>query len=262
MAALRELMFKGWYWYVNNIDKKAEVLFMNYGYTHPDMPVTLEPHDEPNRYSAQLYHLLGNATDLKDKDIAEIGCGRGGGLSYIVRTFSPATAMGVDLDKRAAKFCNKHYKLKGLSFQQGDAQNLSFLKDNSFDAILNVESSHRYPDMDLFLKEVHRLLRPGGYFLFTDFRWDWEKPELKQQLANSGLNILTEAMITNHVVDALEADDSRKRILVKKLVPGFVHKAALNFAGTIGSNTFKHFSSRKYEYYNYVMQKSHLAKIA
>jgi len=256
MAALRELMFKGWYWYVNNIDKKAEVLFMNYGYTHSNMPVSLGSNDEPNRYSAQLYHLLGNATELKNKDIAEIGCGRGGGLSYIVRTFSPATAVGVDLDKRAAKFCNKHYKLKGVSFEQGDAQNLAFLKNNSFDVILNVESSHRYKNMDLFLKEVHRLLRPGGHFLFADFRWDWEKPELKQQLANSGLNILKEEMITNHVVNALEADDARKRVLVKKLVPRFVHNAALNFAGTIGSKTYNHFASRKYEYYNYVMQKA------
>lgn len=262
MAALRELMFKGWYWYVNNIDKKAEVLFMNYGYTHQNMPVTLEPRDEPNRYSAQLYHLLGNAAELKNKDIAEIGCGRGGGLSYIVRTFAPATAMGIDLDKRAAKFCNSHYKLKGMSFKQGDAQNLAFLNDNSFDIILNVESSHRYQNMDLFLKEVHRLLRPGGHFLFTDFRWDWEKPELKQQLANSGLNILKEEMITNHVVKALEADDLRKRALVKKLVPGFIHKVALNFAGTIGSNTYNHFASRKYEYYNYVMQKDLLDKTA
>lgn len=255
MAALRELMFKGWYWYVNNIDKNAEVLFMNYGYTHPDMQVSLEPHDEPNRYSAQLYHLLGNATELKNKDIAEIGCGRGGGLSYIVRTFSPATAVGVDLDKRAAKFCNRHYKLKGVSFKQGDAQNLSFLNNNSFDAILNVESSHRYSNMNLFLKEVHRLLRPGGYFLFTDFRWDWEKPELKQQLADSGLHILKEEMITEHVVKALEADDPRKRLLVKRLVPGFIHKVALNFAGTIGSTTYHQFASRKYEYYHYVMQK-------
>jgi SAM-dependent methyltransferase len=255
MGALRELMFKGWYWYVNTIDKKAEVLFMNYGYTHPNMPVSLGSVDESNRYSAQLYHLLGNATKLKNKDIAEIGCGRGGGLSYIIRTFSPATAIGVDLDNRAVKFCSKHHNHKGMSFAQGDAQNLSFLKDGSFDAILNVESSHRYPSMNLFLKEVHRLLRPGGHFLFTDFRWDWEKPELKQQLADSGLHIVKEEMITNHVVDALKADDQRKRALVKKLVPGFVHNAALNFAGTIGSNTFNHFASRKYEYYNYVMQK-------
>lgn len=252
---LRELMFRIWYWYVNNVDKNAEVLFMNYGYASSDMKVKLDPADEPNRYSAQLYHLLGSATDLKNKDIAEIGCGRGGGLSYVVRTFSPATAFGVDLDKNAAKFCNKHYKMNGLSFAQGDAQSLPFIKDNSFDAILNVESSHRYPRMDLFLKEVCRLLRPGGCFLYTDFRYDYEMTELKQELANSGMSILKEMMITDNVVKALDADDPRKRILIKKLAPRFIHKVALNFAGTIGSETYTQFATHKYEYYHYVMKK-------
>jgi len=255
MTAFREWMFRSWYWYVNHIDKNAEILFMNFGYSNPDMLINLDPEDESNKYSVQLYHLLGSAIDLKNKDIAEIGCGRGGGLSYIVRTFSPATALGVDLDKHAVKFCIKHFNLKGLSFANGDAQNLSFLKDNSFDAILNLESSHRYIYMDLFLKEVHRLLRPGGYFLYTDFRYDYEMTELKQQLAASGMDILKEVMITDNVVKALEADDLHRRKLVKKLAPGFIHKVALNFAGAKGTETYNQFLTHKYEYYHFVMQK-------
>jgi ubiquinone/menaquinone biosynthesis C-methylase UbiE len=255
MTGLREWMFRGWYWYVNHIDKNAEILFMNFGYANPDMQIKIDPENESSRHSVQLYHLLGSAAELKNKDIAEIGCGRGGGLSYIVQTFSPATALGVDLDKHAVKFCNKHYKLKGLSFANGDAQDLSFLKDNSFDAILNVESSHRYPGMDLFLKEVYRLLRTGGYFLYTDFRYDWEIPELKQQLEATGMTILKEVMITDNVVKALEADDPYKRLLVKKLAPRFLHKVALNFAGVIGSETYDQFLTHKYIYYHYVMRK-------
>jgi ubiquinone/menaquinone biosynthesis C-methylase UbiE len=254
-TSFRELMFRVWYWYVNHIDKNAEILFMNFGYSNPDMPVNLDPKDEFNRYSVQLYHLLGSTIDLKNKDIAEIGCGRGGGLSYIVNTFSPATALGVDLDKHAVKFCNKHFDHKGLSFAKGDAQNLFFLKDNSFDAILNLESSHRYPRMDLFLKEVNRLLRRGGYFLYTDFRYDYEMDELKQQLASSGMTILKEVMITDNVVKALEAEDEHKRILVKKLAPYFIRKIALNFAGAKGTETYNQFVTHKYEYYHFVMQK-------
>ncbi|SDB90907.1 class I SAM-dependent methyltransferase [Williamwhitmania taraxaci] len=256
MVALREWLFRIWYWYVSNVDKKGEVLFMNYGYSNPEMPVSLNAEDIPNKYSAQLYHLIGSATDLKGKDIVEVGCGRGGGLSYIVNTFSPATALGVDLNKRAAKFCSKHHNKQGLSFAQGDAQDLSFIADGSFDAIINVESSHRYPRMDLFLKEVHRVLRPGGYFLYTDFRYDHEMTELKQQLAATGMVIHKEIMITDNVVQALEADDQRKRVLVKKLAPRLIHKVALNFAGTIGSKTYNQFATHKYEYYHFVMQKN------
>jgi SAM-dependent methyltransferase len=255
MTGFREWMFRAWYWYVNHIDKNDEILFMNFGYSNPDMLINLDPKDESNKYSVQLYHLLGSAIDLKNKDIAEIGCGRGGGLSYIVRAFSPATALGVDLDKHAVKFCNKHFDHKGLSFAKGDAQNLFFLKDNSFDAIINLESSHRYLRMDLFLKEVYRLLRHGGYFLYTDFRYDYEMTELKQQLADSGMVILKEVMITDNVVKALEADDTHRRILVKKLAPGFIHKIAFNFAGAIGTETYNQFVSHKYEYFHFVMQK-------
>ncbi|MDY0279869.1 MAG: class I SAM-dependent methyltransferase [Salinivirgaceae bacterium] len=256
ITMFREWMFQIWYWYVNNVDKNAEVLFMNYGYKHPDLNVDLSPEDEPNRYSAQLYHLLGCAVELQGKDIVEIGCGRGGGLSYIVKTFKPHTALGIDLNKNATKFCNKHYKHVGLSFLQGDAQNLQMLSDNTYDAIFNVESSHRYPRMDLFLSEVKRLLRPGGYFLYTDFRYDYEMSELKQQLNESGLELVKEVMITDNVVAALKADDARKRLLIKRLAPRFIHKVALNFAGTVGSETYNQFANHKYEYYHYVLKKS------
>lgn len=255
MSILREWMFRVWYRYVNNLDKNAEILFMNYGYVDPDLQPRLEADDEPNRYSVQLYHLLGTAADIKSKDIAEIGCGRGGGLSYITRTFEPETALGIDLDEQAIKFCNKNYPYKGLSFTQGDAQDLSFLPDQSFDIILNNESSHRYPRMDLFLSEVNRLLRPGGYFLFSDFRSNENMENLKQHVRSSDLMVMREKDITSNVVKALEADDPRKRRLIKKLIPLIIQKIALNFAGTVGSDTYNRFATRKYEYFHYVMQK-------
>lgn len=253
MTNLREYMFRAWYWYVNNVDKNADVLFMNYGYTADNLNVTLKPEDENNRYSVQLYHHLAAEVDIENKDILEVGCGRGGGLSYIVKTFNPATAKGMDLDKSAVKFCKKQYQLKGLSFTQGDAQNLPF-EENSRDIILNVESSHRYPEFNLFLDGVKKILRPGGYFLFTDFRFDKDIEKFKKQLKESGLKIIKEEVITKKVVKALELDDQRKRNLVKKLVPGFISKVALNFAGTIGSETYNKFNSGGYTYFSYILQ--------
>jgi SAM-dependent methyltransferase len=255
MSAAREWMFRIWYRYVNNLDKNGEILFMNFGYEN-GQPVNLsDAKDETNRYSIQLYHLLGTAADFRNKQIAEIGCGRGGGLSYIVRTFAPATALGVDLDENAVKFCNNNYHHSGLTFAQGDAQDLNFLADQSFDIILNNESSHRYPRMDLFLKEVHRLLRPGGYFLFSDFRNHYDMAGLREHIAASGLVVKKEKDITPNVLAALQADDQRKRLLVKKLIPPIIRSIALNFAGAVGSETYRKFESRKFEYFHYVMQK-------
>ncbi|MFC2138382.1 class I SAM-dependent methyltransferase [Bacteroidota bacterium] len=250
----RESMFRIWYRYVNNVDKNAEILFMNYGYSDKDQKIPIDEQNEPNRYSIQLYHHLACETEIKNKDIVEIGCGRGGGLSYITRNFSPASAIGVDLDKQAVLFCNRHYTLDNLSFFKGNAQNLN-LKNNSCDVVINVESSHRYPDMEAFLGEVSRILRPNGYFLFTDFRYDNEYEDMKKKLELSGMTVLKERFINQEVVTALEFDDERKRKLVKKMIPKILHKIALNFSGAIGSETYNRFASRKYIYFSYVLKK-------
>jgi ubiquinone/menaquinone biosynthesis C-methylase UbiE len=250
----RDRLFRIWYWYISRADKNAEILFMNYGFSEPGNRIPLDENNEPDRYSIQLYHHLACATELKNRDIVEIGCGRGGGLSYIAKAFSPATAVGIDLDAGAVAFCKRHYATEGLSFRQGNAMDLR-LESNSCDAVFNVESSHRYPDMKAFLGEVSRILRPGGSFLFTDFRYDHEMEELKRDLEGSGLAVRKERCINPEVLAALELDDERKRKLVKKLVPRFLHRIALNFAGTVGSKTWRLFASRKYIYFSFVMQK-------
>lgn len=255
MRNLREWLFRKWYWYVNNVDKKADVLFMNFGYSNGDTLELLSPAEEKNRYSIQLYHLLANSIDLKDKNIVEVGCGRGGGLAYVTSSFEPSSAQGLDLDKHAVAFSNSYYDLPNMSFVQGDALNLPF-ETGSCDVVMNVESSHRYPDMNQFLSEVKRVLKPGGHFLFTDFRYDHEIEGLKTDLHATGLKVLKEEDITNHVVTSLEKDDERRRILIKRLAPWFLHGVALNFAGTVGSSTYNQFNNREYVYMNYVFQKS------
>lgn len=253
--SLRERLFQAWYWYVNKVDKSADILFMNYGFHHDDEKTDLETIDEKNRYSIQLYDHLASAVDIVGKDIVEVGCGRGGGLFHIVKSYKPSSAIGIDLDRRAMDFCNTHYKLNQMSFQQGDAQKLQ-LEDSSADAIFNVESSHRYPDMMSFLDEIKRILRPGGYFLYTDFRYDYEMEELNKQLVEIGLTVVKERNINKEVVRALQLDDERRRNLVRKLAPKILHKVALNFAGVVDSDTYKNIDSGKYVYYSYILQKN------
>jgi SAM-dependent methyltransferase len=253
--AIKRWLFRLWYKYVNYLDRDAEVLFMNYGYSHPDREFRLDPEYEPNRFSIQLYHLLASDVELANKDILEVGSGRGGGLAYLARTFSPRRALGVDLAGPASRFCNQVFRHHGLSFAQGDAHNLSFLEDGSFDAVFNVESSHRYSNLSLFLKEVYRLLRPGGHFLFTDFRYVYKLEELKKQLDSSGLLFLKEETITEYVIRALTADDERKRQLIRKLAPVWIRRLALRFAATIGTGTYNKFTSGRFGYYLFLMQK-------
>lgn len=255
MGKFREWVFKTWYWYVNSADKNAEVLFMNFGYSNGEEVLLDRKTDKDNRYSIQLYHLLADAIDMSNRHILEVGSGRGGGLAYVSREFKPGSATGLDLDNIAVSFSNKFHGSDKLSFVQGDAQQMP-VESGSYDVVMNVESSHRYPDMNKFLSEVCRVLQPGGYFLFTDFRYDHEMPALTEELKLSGLTLLKKEDITSHVVKALELDDNRRRYLVKKLTPKVLHKLALNFAGTVGSSTYNQFVNREYVYMNYVFQKN------
>lgn len=252
---IKEWGFRKWYWYVSRTDKNADVIFMNYGYWFDDEQIPIGDEDEKNRVSIQLYHKLVSFIELEGLDICEIGSGRGGGLSYIHKNFNPNKTIGLDLNKRAIDFCNNFYKMDGLSFVQGDAQNLPF--DNEmFDVVINTESSHRYPKFTSFLNETYRCLKPGGHLLLTDFRFDHEVEATQNDITNSDFKTIHQEIITQNVVNALKADDNRRRELVKKLVPKILHKTALNFAGAVGSDTFNKFSENKYVYFLYVLKKN------
>ncbi|MFP4366535.1 MAG: class I SAM-dependent methyltransferase [Bacteroidales bacterium] len=250
---LREQFFKVWYWYISSVDKNADIIFMNYGYSN-NMKVDLNAKDEKNRYSIQLYHHTVSSVDLSGKHVLEVGCGRGGGLSYINRYLKPETCTGIDLNNKAIRFCNKHYKENNISFVQGDAQNLPF-EANSFDVVVNVESSHRYPENELFFSEVYRVLKPGGHFLFTDFRDDNKVGELDSQLNNCNLFAESKNDITEYVLEALTIATPERENLIKKIAPKLLHNLSKKFAATVGTPTYNKFRTKKFRYLHYVMRK-------
>lgn len=251
---LWSIVFRFLYWYISKIDKKAEVIFMNYGFSRNNHQIKLEEKDIKDRYSAQLYDYIANGTAIAGKDILEVGSGRGGGLSYITRYLSPKSAVGLDLCELAVEFCNKFHTLNNIKFIQGNAQEMPFA-DGSFDVVLNIESSHRYPDVDLFLKEAYRVLKPGGYFLFTDFRHKKDLGKLSQQLAATDFKLIKHELITDDVLEALRLSSTEREALIYKLVPKILHHLIKDFAATEGSPTFNNFATKEMEYFNYVLQK-------
>jgi len=253
---IRNLLLMSWYWYVSRSDKNGELSFLNYGYVNGNGKLKLKEEDEGNRYSIQLYNHVATSANIRldGLDVLEVGCGRGGGSSYIARYLKPEFMTGVDLCDRAVRFCRKHHSVDGLSFSHGDALDLSF-EDNGFDAVINVESSHHYADMDLFLREVYRVLKPGGYFLFADLREKGLVDSLREQLSDSGMKVIKEEMITPYVLKSLDLDSERKQEIINRLAPRFLHGAAKDFAAVKGTKPYEAIATGRKEYVHFVLQK-------
>ena len=189
-------------------------LFLNYGYEEePPMAVPLEATDEPHRYFIQLYHRTATQADLRDKKVLEVSCGHGGGSSYLTRTLKPASYTGLDLNPAGIEFCKKRHHLPGLDFIHGDAQRLPF-PENSFDAVVNVEASHLYPDVPSFFAGVARVLRPGGHFLYADFRRRSAVAEWEAQMDDVPLRMVSQATIDADVLRGNEKNRPRKQALI------------------------------------------------
>jgi ubiquinone/menaquinone biosynthesis C-methylase UbiE len=254
-APLKRTLWRKWYDYLAGRYRESDWTFMNYGYAGRGLdPPDLSIEDEPNRSCIQLYHFVASSADLGGKRILEVGSGRGGGIAYVMRRMAPASATGLDFAPKAVAFCRKRHGVPGLAFEIGSAEALPFEND-SFDAVLNVESSHCYGSMDGFLAEVRRVLKRGGSFLYADLREAASLEVWKDQLTRSGMKIVKEVDITANVLAALDADSDRKQTRIRKLIPKPLLASFEDFAGIRGSNIYVGFQTGRLVYRCYQLQK-------
>jgi SAM-dependent methyltransferase len=239
---------KIWYPFLTRRLSTQEITFLNYGYEDdPPLGLPLDASDEPNRYSINLYHQVASQVDLTGKKVLEASCGHGGGASYITRTLKPASYTGLDYNPDGVEYCRKHHPVPGLDFVHGDAENLPF-GDESFDAVINVEASHAYPQLSRFLSEVARVLRPGGDFLYADFRGSSEFPGWDAALADMPLRQVSKRVINDSVVRSLDNSAQHKLDLISHQLPAFLRPFGRHFAGVPGTGIYNVIKSGDAEY--------------
>lgn len=235
---LRKAIWKIWYPFLTRRLNEEGVIFLNYAYeTDPPMGIPLAPEEEKDRACIQLYHHTGSLTNIGGKNVLEVSCGHGGGASYLTRTFKPAKYTGLDLNPTGIAFCKKRHHVPGLDFIQGDAENLPFTKE-TFDAVVNVEASHCYPDFPRFLSEVARVLKPGGRFLYADFRFKESIPAWEEAIAGCALKIESTTDIGPCVIRGLEKNSASSQALLDRKLPKFLHNLGRDFAGVKGSRVY------------------------
>ncbi len=255
IGPIRKAIWKLWYPFLTRRIHGDEVIFLNYAFeTDPPMGIALSPEDEPNRACIQLYHHVGAQVNFQGKNVLEVSCGHGGGASYLTRTLKPAKYTALDLNPAGIAFCKKLRQVEGLEFVHGDAENLPF-PDNSFDAVINVEASHCYLDFPRFLAEVARVLKPGGYFLYADFRFGDGIGKWETALHMAPLNFRQVREISEEVLRGMDCNSERSVALLDKKLPGFLHSLGRDFAGVKGSRVYNALLNGELSYRSYCFRK-------
>lgn len=95
--------------------------------------------------------------------VLEIGCGN----AYAVEELLPVVDEYVLLDKMQTEAINDLLKQEKVKFIKAVVPPMTFIPDNSYDFVLCFQViEHIRKDID-FIKEIYRILKPGGQFLVT-----------------------------------------------------------------------------------------------
>lgn len=164
--------------------------------------------DNMNTLNEPVFDLTLETMDIKDKErILEIGFGTG---SFLHKLFSRSAGImvdGIDYSQEmvdmAKRTNNKLVDAGSLNLQMGASDNLPYESD-TFDKIFCNMVVYFWDEPEIHLKEVHRVLKPGGTFYtgirtaesmrpfpFIDFGFNlFSINDWKEILNNNGFKVL------------------------------------------------------------------------
>jgi ubiquinone/menaquinone biosynthesis C-methylase UbiE len=115
-----------------------------------------------------LPYLLQGINLPSKPNCLEIGCGIGNCAEKVHRQFNCQRFVALDYDPEQIHTARQRFKhLSGLNFIIGSTDTLP-AKDCSCDAVFNMGILHHVEEWREAIKEVYRVLKPGGIFLFED----------------------------------------------------------------------------------------------
>ena len=125
------------------------------------------------------FHIRGRAATLELGRLArlgpgdavlDVGCGLGGSARHLAQAFG-CRVTGLDLTPEYIATAEKLTGLLGLSeqvtYRTASALYMPF-EDAAFDAVWSEHAQMNIPDKKALYTEIHRVLKPGGRFLFHD----------------------------------------------------------------------------------------------
>ncbi|MBS9773711.1 MAG: class I SAM-dependent methyltransferase [Tenacibaculum sp.] len=116
----------------------------------------------------QFIKAILKCSNIKDKNILEIGCGSGRITKDLAKYAKSITA--IDPDDNSLKIAKENLTSNKITFIKGLGEDLSFLKDKKFDVVIYSLSLHHIPykAMELSLKQATELLNDNGKLIIIE----------------------------------------------------------------------------------------------
>ena len=119
---------------------------------------------------------------FRPKHVLDIATGTGDFAILAAKIARPDQVIGIDISEGMMQIGRQKVEKQGfndvISFEKQDCANLRFL-DNTFDAAIAAFGVRNFEDIDTSFREILRVLRPGGVFLFLELSTP-EKTPIKQ----------------------------------------------------------------------------------
>jgi choline kinase len=112
-----------------------------------------------------LENIVDMAGDLNNKKILDLGTGTGKILIALYKYFPAAEYYGVDISQGMLNKIDPSYK---FNLSISEIENLKQFKANYFDLITARMVFHHSRDFKKAMKEVYRVLKPGGRFIICE----------------------------------------------------------------------------------------------
>ena len=123
--------------------------------------------DIKGQHARSLYPvLLEKLSHISFQSALDLGCGTGEMLKLILQEDAGKELYGIDLSEKMLQVAKSKLP-EQVKLLLGDSETLP-CSDNTFDVVYCNDSFHHYPAPMNVLREVQRVLKPGGTFLMGD----------------------------------------------------------------------------------------------
>lgn len=103
--------------------------------------------------------------------VLDVACGSGYGTQMLSNVAKKV--VGLDVDATSVDYCKSHIHKDNCEFLLWDWVRIPF-DDNTFDVVVSFETIEHIVDYHGFMKEVKRVLKPGGTLILSTPNYMWE----------------------------------------------------------------------------------------